>query len=123
MKTKKKPLNYLSVIKYILLLFGFMLLNRLESEIFLYSASLFAAAIVLGSSTILTTVALIASFLLTGTYGLLPSVSVSAAFLVLVKLLYSHFNIKIKYEISIFTAISLIGFIILGDTVNEIGIE
>lgn len=123
MKTKKKPLNYLSVIKYILLLFGFMLLNRLESEIFLYSASLFAAAIVLGSSTILTTVALIASFLLTGTYGLLPSVSVSAAFLVLVKLLYSHFNVKIKYEISIFTAISLIGFIILGDTVNEIGIE
>ena len=95
MKTRKKPLNYLSVLKYILLLSGFMIFNKLEPQIFPYSTALFAAAINSGCNVILSFAALIAAAVIQGAYGILPALAVSASFLILVKLVYSRFKIKI----------------------------
>lgn len=123
MKTRKKPLNYLSVLKYILLLSGFMIFNKLEPQIFPYSTALFAAAINSGCNVILSFAALIAAAVIQGAYGILPALAVSASFLILVKLVYSRFKIKIKLETAVFTAISLIGFLIIGDTADNVPFE
>ncbi len=123
MKRAFRRLNHLSVIKYILLFVAFMTINKLENEIYPYSAGLFSAAISLGCSVIFTPLVFIGTLAIQRAYGILPSAGISAAFIVAVKLVYAKFKVKIKYETAIFTAISLIGFLIIGNTQTVLSME
>lgn len=116
MKKKSYPLKYLSVIKYILLTCGFMIFNKLENQIFPYSTALFSAAINLNCSLIISLACFILSAVIQGAYGMLLVIFISSFFLILTKLIYAKFRIKVKLELAVFTAISLIGYLILGDS-------
>lgn len=116
MKKRNYPLKYLSVIKYILLTCGFMIFNKLENSVYPYSTALFSAAINLNCSLIISLVCFILSAVIQGAYGILLPVSISAIFLILTKIIYAKFRIKVKLELAVFTAISLIGYLILGDS-------
>lgn len=123
MKRALNKLNHLSVVKYILLAFAFMTVNKLESDIYPYSAGLFSAAISLNCSVMLTPLLFIGTLTIQGAYGILPAAGISAAFIIIVKLVYAKCKVKIKYETAIFTAISLIGFLIIGNTQTPLTIE
>lgn len=116
MKKRKNPLYYLSVIKYILLLFCFMIFGSLERETFPYSVAPFAAALNLGFSLVISLAELILASVILGAYGSLLPIAVSAVFLAAVKLLYSRLRIKVKSELAVFTAISLLCYLFLGDS-------
>ena len=96
MKKRKNPLYYLSVIKYILLLFCFMIFGSLERETFPYSVAPFAAALNLGFSLVISLAELILASVILGAYGSLLPIAVSAVFLAAVKLLYSRLRIKVN---------------------------
>ena len=115
--------DYPSIIKYVALFAGFCLLNRMGKEVYPFSVSLFAAALLSGASPVVAPALLLGSFAACGAFGLMASAAVPAAFLTAVRLVYKKLKIKPSYEFVLFTAISLVGFIVIGDTEKVITIE
>ena len=116
MKNYKKNFDFIVLIKYITVFCAFSVLNNLEKSIYPYSVSLFSVLIFNGASVIITPVLLFASFLIFQNTGLLLSVSISVFVVLLTQLIYKSFNTAVKYEGTVFCLLSLIGYILLGDT-------
>ncbi len=88
-----------------------------------YSVAILGASLCEGSSLITTPILFIFSFLLSGSVGLIGSAFISAFTLCIITALYRKFNSHSKYETCIYVAVSLLGFVFLGDTKSQIDME
>lgn len=120
MKRLKIKLNYLSVIKYVVIFFAFLVFNNIEKDVLPYSTSLFIALLYSNASLIITPLIFILSILIFGKTGLLLSSGVIALFFTVAFLIYRKCNTKPNLELYALTVISLTPFLVLGDTSNFI---
>ncbi len=118
-----KSLDVVNVLKYLLLLFTFLVFNNLEKEVMPYSVAVYVSALSFGANLLTTPLLFIASFLISGSVGLLGSISIPAIFFVIVITIYRKFNLKTRLELAIYTAVSLIGFILIGSTTTQVNLE
>ncbi len=123
MKLKRFNLDYIRVIKYAITLLGFILLNYIEKTVYPYSTSLFIAVMLTGSSPFITPILFLCSFLIVGKPSLLASATVPAILFLAIILVYKKFKVKPRYELILFTIISTLGFILIGDTSTAIPLE
>lgn len=120
---KIKSLDYINVIKYILIFTLFLCLNKLEKEVYPYSTSLYSSFLAIGGNFISTSIIYLLSFIIIGRPGLLASGGIVFASFLLITLIRFKFKSKKGYEYVLYTAISLVGFIFLGDTEIQTAIE
>ena len=111
----RKKTDALSFSFYLVLLLLFMIFSSIGKSFSVYSVSVYAAALYVGASPLSLPLIFITAFLVLGNFGLLPAAAIACAFLSAVFLIYSACKAKIKYEILLYTALSLIGFMLLGD--------
>lgn len=123
MKIKSNYFDYTSILSYLLLILLFTLFNSIESTNVPYSTAILVSAFAENTSIIISSLLFIFSFLITGGKGLLLSALISAVTLILITLIYKKFKIKPRLEYAIFSLFSLIGYIIIGDTENQISLE
>lgn len=115
--TRKKA-DYISVFFYLALFLLFMIFSSIGKNFSIYSVSVYVAALYVGASPLILPLIFIAAFSALGNFGLLPAAAIACAFLSCVFLIYSACKAKIKYEILLYAALSLAGYMILGDA-NE----
>lgn len=123
MKLKRLNLDYLSVLKYTLILTCFLLLNCLERDIYPYSTALFIACMVTGSSPYVLPLLYLGSFLMVGKSSLLLSALVPAVLFLVVVLIYKKCKVKPKYELLLFTVVSMLGYVLIGDTLIDVSLD
>ena len=120
---KLKSLDYLNVIKYLILFILFILLNKLEKEVYPYSTALYSSIIATGGNFIGTSIFYILSFIVLNRPGLLVSGAIVFGALLIITLIRYKFIKKKGYEYVLYTAISLIGLVFIGDTSLETNVE
>ena len=122
----KKPLHafdYLSVIRYAFVFVLFLLFNNLETRVYPYSAAVFIAATCTGGSYVVLPILYVAAFAVCGANGLLAEAAITAFYCTVLNLLYAKFNVKKNLGFVALCAMSLTGFIFLGDTSHYILLE
>ena len=120
MKKFSKALDYLTIIKYSFIFFLFLIFNNLEKDVLPYSTAIFITAISLDYSVFPTSALFLLSFLVLNKVGLIPSMAIVVTIFIIVFAVYKKYKIRIRFEFIAYTALSLIGFILLGDTNTEI---
>lgn len=123
MKKRTHAFDYGSVLKYALIFFGFVLFNKLEHDTAPYSVALYATAMFMNCSLITTPLLLLGSFAVLGAFGLMAAAAVPAVFFIFVRLLYGKSKVKPSFEYVLFCAISMTGYLVVGDTGAQIPIE
>lgn len=123
MKVKKSSFRSIYSIKYLIIFVLFLIFNSLEEQPLPYSISILALALVEGFSPIISPLLFLLTIILSGATGLILSSAISALILSVVIFIYDRFEKKPLYETAIFVAISLIGFILIGDTTSQIAVE
>jgi len=120
LKNPFKRLDYVSLLGYLIILLSFMLFNCIEKQILPYSVSILTAVIMQGGSLIVSPLLFLLAFILQGQTGLLGSMAISAIILSIIVFIYRKYSHAPRYEILCFLALSLLGFILLGNTTIEI---
>lgn len=123
MINRRKKLNYLSVIAYLFLLFGFLCFNKLRGNVSPFSIGLYVGALSVEGSLIITSILFLLSFLLQGETGLLASMGIVAIFYIIISLIYRKSKSKMRLTFSLFTAIAMVGYIFLGNTLKNVSIQ
>lgn len=123
MKKSLRAFDYLSVLKFLFIFTLFLLFNFLETDVYPYSAAVFIAATFTGGSYIALPVLFVCSFLVCGANGLLAQSAITAFYCTLLNLLYAKFRVKKNLGFVALCAVSLAGFIFLGDTSRYILLE
>ncbi len=123
MKGFFKSLDYFLVIKYICFFALCLVLNNIEKEIYPYSIALLSTFLFEGGSIIFSPLLFLASFLFVGKVGLLGAGGIACLTLSLFVCIYRKLNLKVRVEICAFVALSLLGYIFLGDTKTASNIE
>ncbi len=116
---KNSHLDYLTVLKYLVIFMLFTLFNQIEKQVLPYSTALLGVSFCYGYNLIFTPLLYLLSFLLLGANGLMASGGISVAFLVLITLIYRLCKNKIRLEICVFTMISMLGYLFIGNTEIE----
>ncbi len=123
MRNNSKAFDYLNVIKYLIVFFSFLCLNKLESAVYPYSTAVYSSLLAIGGNFISTSILYVTSFILLGRPGLLASAAISLGAMLIITLFRLKFKSKTGLEYTFYTAISLLGFLFLGDTQIETQIE
>lgn len=116
MKKTKTELDYKFVILHILLTFSFIMFSKLEKDVFPYSIAVYAAAMYVGASPLLSPFLFIGSFLFTGSYGLLLTAAVSSLFLSMVTVINKKYRSLNLFSISLSALIASFIYAVVGDT-------
>ena len=111
----RKKTDALSILCYLVLLIAFTIVSSIGKDVSVFSVSVYAAALYSGASPLFCPLLYVASFVVLGRFGLLPAAAISSVFLSIIFLIYSACKTKIRYELLLFVALSLIGFMLLGD--------
>ena len=123
MKLRKSYFDYISVIKYLVCFVFFLIFAKLESQVNVYSVAVFVTAMAEGANPVITPILYICSFLVFGEVGLLAQAVFPAVLMIVLVLVYKKFNTPLRAEITAYTAISMLGFIFLGNTAKDIELE
>ncbi len=123
MKLRKSYFDYISVIKYLVCFVFFLIFAKLESQVNVYSVAVFVTAMAEGANPVITPILYICSFLVFGEVGLLAQAVFPAVLMIVLVLIYKKFNTPLRAEITAYTAISMLGFIFLGNTAKDIELE
>lgn len=115
----RKKTDYRSVFYHVALFALFAIFSCVYKSPNIYPVAVYSAALYTGASPVLLPVLFLLPYVILGQFGIIYPAIISAVFLSLVFLFYSSFRVKIRYELLLFTAISLIGFFIIGDTDNK----
>ncbi len=118
-----KKIDYLSVIKYALLLCAFLVFNKLERTVYPYSVAIFTAVMTLGGNLFITPIVFLCSFLILGEVGLLASASLPCVFFCGTLLIYKKFTVKPRYEAVAYAALCMLLYVFLGNTAYSTPIE
>ena len=122
MTKKLKFFDYLNVLKHLITFSLFLLVNSIEKDIYPYSTSVFVSLIALKTPFFYSALLYLFSFVVLGRLGLLASASITVATIFIIKLIKYKSKTK-NYEYVFYTAISMIGYIFLGDTQIESSYE
>ncbi len=123
MKKFSSIFDYSIVLKYLSILVAFIIFNNLEKNVMPYSISFYCATIALNCNLFITPILLELSFLIQGQTGFLAPVAIACIFMLIVKLVHNKLRVKNDYTFLAFTIISLIGFILIGNTNYQIILE
>ncbi len=123
MKRKSNAFDYLNVIKYVIIFLSHLCLNKFEQTVYPYSTAIYASTLAVGGGFIPNSIIYMVSFIFLGRPGLLASSAISLGVMLIIKFIRLRFKTKTGYEYVFYTAISMIGFIFLGDTAIETQIE
>lgn len=123
MKNRKSAFDYTSVVKYAVLGIFFLVFAKLENEVSLYSVAIYVNALAFGANLIITPVLFLSSFLVFGETGLLASAAIPAGFIMIIIFVYRKCKVKPRVELTAYTAVSLLGFIFIGNTTAQIALE
>ena len=123
MKIKSFLPDYLTALKYLALFIVFVLFNKIEGVILPYSVAVYVWAISFKFSKISTPVLFLCSFLVLGETGLLLSVSIPTVFFIVIESIYNSLNLKRRLEYFLYTALTMLGFIFIGNTNYNILME
>ncbi len=123
MKTFRERFDFITVIKYGIIFFSFLLFNRLESKVMPYSSAILITAMAQGASVFFTSILYLLSFLALGEVGLLGSSAIAASIYAIIIFIYRKFNTKMKYELVAYALLGLIGFLFLGNTKTQISLN
>ena len=123
MKKLTRRFDYLSATRYAVLFALFILFNNLETSVYPYSTAVFIAATYMGGSLIALPVLFISSFVVCGANGLLAQAAISAFYCALINILYTRFQAKKNLGFVALASMSLLGFILLGDTSAQIAFD
>lgn len=113
---KTHAFDYISVLKYAVLLFVFTVFSRLESAAYPYSCAVLAAVLYMDYSVVASPLLYVGSYVITGAFGMLAQSAVTAAVFIIAKLVRGKARSRTGLDYVLFTAISLAGFMIIGDT-------
>lgn len=116
MNLRKNALDYTNVLKYLLLFFIFLVFSKLEQDVYPYSTAVLVSSLGLGSSPLITGILFVCSFLLFGQTGLLAHAGIASFINIVVFLIYKKLKIQPKAELILFAIVSMIAYLILGDT-------
>lgn len=116
MKATIKRHDYVSVLKYLTIFLFFIIFNRIEKDTFPYSIAILSTALVEGCSILITPLLLLLSFIVCGATGLLLSGLICSLILIVIMLIYKKSGRTPKHETCAYVAVSLVGFMLLGDT-------
>ena len=119
MKKRKIKRDYKSVLLHLLLLLIFVIFNFVEKSSGVFSVAVLATSITLGASIFITPLLFLFSFVLVGKMGMLASMAIAVGVILLAIFIYKGFDNKPKYELPLIVALSLVGYAVLGDTVND----
>lgn len=123
MKNFFKRADYISVIGYLFLFGSFLVFNQLEKTTLPYSSAILVGALTQGASIITSVILYLSSFLIAGAPGLLGSQAIFAFFFAIVTFIYRKFQSKMRFEMTAYAIVGLLGFVFLGDTAIQIHIE
>ncbi len=123
MKRKTHKFDYLTFAKYLTTFALFTLFNKLETDVMPYSVAVLATALSLGCSPLLTPLLFLLSFFILGESGLLLSALISSVILSIITVIYKKCNIPLRFEVIAYTLVSLVGFLLLGNTNSQILLE
>ena len=115
MLSVRKKTDFNSVLRHVALFAVFAVISCIYKSPNVYSVAVYSAALYTGASPIILPVLFLLPYVILGEFGIIYPAAVSAIFLSLVFLFYACFRVKIRYEILLFTAISLIGYFIIGN--------
>lgn len=121
MKQIRNTLNYLTTLKYIAILFLFILINNIEKKFMPYAISIYISLIALNSSIILTSVLLLLSAIIQGEFGFLAIIGIYIIYISLLKILYRKQNSNIIFLT--FSSFGVLSLIFLGNTAYNIILE
>ncbi len=122
MRNKTKAFDYVNVIKYLIIFTAYLCLNKLEPTVYPYSTALYTALIASQENFVSASIFYLLSFIVLGRAGLLASSAIVIGATLLIRLI-RKFNSSKIFEYVFFTAISMSGFLFLGDTSIETVIE
>ena len=111
-----RSINYISVIKYLLLLASFVFMNGLERTVYPYSVAVLVACVCLGGNVFAASVLFLFSFVIVGANGLLASGAISSAYCIIISLLYKKYRAKMNFGFILVTALATVSYLIVGDT-------
>ena len=120
---KKSNISYQSLAKYAFLFFCFLIFSCLEREILPYSSAVLVCALALNFNPFLSPVLYILSFICLGKVGLIGQAGIFALVFFFLGLFYIKSKKKPIFIYSAFTAVAMLGFVLLGDTKGEILME
>ncbi len=123
MKNFRKNFDFITVFKYLFILFIFIIFNNLEREILPYSSAILSACLLLGASLVSTPLLYILSFLVLGEVGLLGASGIFSLVIVPIAYVYRRFKVKSYIEFLAYTLVGLLGFLFLGSTTKNILME
>ncbi len=119
----KNKISYQAVLKYLCVFALFLLFAKLESTVLPYNSAILVASLYLGCNLIITPVLYLCSFLVLGKVGLLGAGGVTVLVFFIISLIYHKVKRKPIFLYSAFTAIAMLGFVLLGDNTTTIIIE
>lgn len=121
---KKISLDYNSVLKYSFLFALFLVFNCLEKGyVYPYSTAVFVASLANGCSVLITPLLFLLSFIVQGQPGLLGAAAIPAGLFIIIFCIYRKARATPKYELAAYAAVSMLGFILLGDTASNVLLE
>ena len=119
----KSRLDYHSVIKYALFFLTVVVFNNLEKNVMPYSTAIVVSSIFNGLNPILSSLLFLLSFVIYNQMGLLLFGAVSCLIFTVIFYIYKKLNITPKYEIILLGAVSMVVFVLIGDTLRVISTE
>ncbi len=123
LKRSFNSLDYLTVIKYLIVFFCFLVFSKLEHSPQPYSAALYISALSSGLAIIPTTLLYFASTLILGATGLLGTQAIISFVTIIITLIYSKQRAKIRLEFTACALLGMLGYVFLGDTMNQVLLE
>ncbi len=121
-KIKTKP-DYFTVLKYLTAFLLFLTFSMVEKSQSFYSVAVLAVILEFNTSLVVTPILFLLSFVVTGNFGLILSALFPAFILPSVNFVYRKLKYKPTIETTFFCALSLVGFIVFGNTFVEIDLE
>lgn len=120
MKIKRGIFDYLSVIKYGIMFFVFVVFNKIGDVVAPYSLAPFLAFLSQGASLVITPLLFIGSFLIIGQTGLLLVSAVFSFIALLITFLHRNFATKINASFMLYTLLISGFFLLIGDTQKHV---
>lgn len=111
----KKNFDYQNVIKYLSLFFITCVFSSIKTPSSIYGVAVLSVSIALGFNFVLSPLILLLSIVVIGKTGLILSVGIPAVFFIVIGLIYHLKRKDIRFEIVLYTLISLTGFLFFGD--------
>ncbi|MBQ8427480.1 MAG: SpoIIE family protein phosphatase [Clostridia bacterium] len=120
MKILKKSMDYTSILKKSVLFLCYLIFNHLEKTVMPYSAAIYVTALYSGSPILSSSILFVLSFLIGNGLGLLGSVGIACIVMMTTTFIHRKLKLKPSVAFSFYSILAILGFVLLGNTINQI---